>query len=298
MRLSNYLATLWLAAAVTLGSSPVIDTYGSCGPLARPVCDAAKLKDPVEREKTLRVALQERLLSTDNITRDQVFKYLSENSRWLDLRPYGELLEEFAKLDSRPRGLWLLDEAELAHRARDERIEVFRRAITEGRITLAHGRPITREVAMSFAALTGLTELQGLVEDHKNEVDDVWKRSLKFESFPALFELTAGAADREDAVRRGAMKLASMGDDDFAIRMESDPGFRSAVLQVATDACAPNPLAEQRSPSCLEFREVSKRQVTLQKRRQAALPSKSQEAAREATRVAPTWLDSLRSRVK
>jgi hypothetical protein len=129
-------------------------------------------------------------------------------------------------------------------------------------------------------------------------VDDAWKRSFKFDSLSALFELTAGAANSEDALRRGAEKLSSIADAEFAARMNADAGFRSAVLRVAEDACAVNPFLGQRNPGCSKMQDMTERQVVLEEEeRKLPQGATARESEHAIHRVRREWLDHLKERV-
>lgn len=293
MRHWEAVVILAFGGAVVTAETPVIDPYGGCRPLARPVCNAAKIREPSAREPALQAAIREGLLSADHATRDQVFMYLAENTRWLDLRPYSKILEQFSETDPLHRGLWLLDDNELARSSRDERMAAYRTAIQNGLAKLHRGRPLSRESAIAFAAAEGMVELQKLAEQFSPLVEERWKKSFGFEAFPVLFQLGEGAKDPEEASRVAAGRLQAMDDEDFALKMKDDKGFRNAVLQVARYVCAIDPFSGQRNPGCADMSSIV--------RRQAALEDKTRKVTSDVGGVAQTstgdeegWLPQMR----
>jgi hypothetical protein len=263
--------------------------------LAVPVCKAALMKDPLAREEALRSAIQEGLLSNDPERREQVFMYLAGNSRWIDLRPYAEIIETFSEKDALHRGLWLLDDNELAHSTRDERLAAYRKAMQNGVARLARGRPLTRESAIAFAAAEGMVELEPLATQSSPMVEERWKKSFEFEAFPTLFQLGEGAKGVDDAGRVAAGRLRAMDDDEFSSRMEGDKGFRAAVFQVTRNVCARNPLSGVRNPGCADVRSVVRRQAARkEKARRAALESDQSGKAVITIETDEDWLSRLR----
>jgi hypothetical protein len=282
-------------AALAAADSPVIDAHGSCGRLAVPVCRAAAIKDPSAREQALRVTIRQGLFSSDAARREQAFKYLAENSRWIDLRPYAETLEQFSQSDALHRGLWLLDDNELARSSREERLAAYRTAIQEGTVRLSRGRPLTREAAIAFAAAEGMTEPEPLATLFSPMVEERWKKSFGLEAVPALFQLGEGAKDVEDAQRIAASRLRAMNDEDFSFRMEKDEGFRAAVIQVARGACMANPFSGERNPGCADIRNVVQRQTVLEEQtRTTAGRSQGVGEASVTTKKQEDWPSQLR----
>jgi hypothetical protein len=295
MRFSSCVAIFGLPAVIAVADSPIIDAHGSCGPLATPVCKAGAIKDPPAREEALRAAIQEGLFSGEAARREQVFRYLAENSRWIDLRPYAEIIEQFSKTDALHRGLWLLDDNELARSTRDERLAAYRTAIQNGVARLARGRPLTRESAIAFAAAEGMVELEPLATQFSPMVEERWRKSFGFEAIPALFRLGEGAKDVEDAGRIAAGRLRAMDDDDFSSRMENDQGFRAAVLQIAQNVCAFDPFSGGRNPGCADISRIVRRQAALEEKTQKpVVQSNGAGKAPVTTERRNDWLSQLR----
>lgn len=291
---------LFLAIALesTHSAGSSIGGVPSLTPAQRAVRDAALIPDARQREEALRHAIREGLFADDQEVRTQVFSYLSQNIRWLDLRPYADVIEHFAREDSLHRGLWLLDDDDLARAPRSERLVVYQAAIENGVTRLARGRPLTRESAMAFAASEGMTEIEPLVARFSVMVDERWKKSFGFASFPALFALGTGAANREDALRVASQRLAAMTDGEVKAKMDDDPGFRDAVLQVARDVCIADPFSGRRNPGCADMKLVTGRQVALgreTRRPEMATPGAGSPLAGEER--GERWLERLRQHV-
>ena len=293
MRFLSWSTILGLLASVAIAESPIVDP-GACGRLAAPVCKAAMTKDPLAREEALRSAIQDGLLSSDKARREQVFRYLAENSRWFDLRPYAEIIETFSQSDALHRGLWLLDDNELQHSTRDERLLAYRTAIQNGVARLARGRPLTRESAIAYAATEGMVELEPLATQFSPMVQERWRKAFEFEAFPTLFQLGEGGKSVDDAGRLAAGRLRAMDDDEFFSRMSRDEGFRAAVLQVARNVCARNPLSGACNPGCADIRSVVRRQAaTREKVRRAASESDRSGKPSITMQTESDWLSHL-----
>lgn len=264
-------------------------------PAQKAIHDAASVRGPGQREEAVRQAIREGLSAEDKEVRNQVFSYLSQNTRWLDLRPFEKILLEFSRIDDTHRGQWLLDDAELTHASRAVRLDLFQRAIVSGEITLPHGRALPRDLAMSFAALQGLGELEPLVEQFANHIEERWKESFQFETFPALFRLGSGARDREDALRLSSLRLASMADKDVKAKMDSDAGFRGAVLQVARDVCVADPFSGRLNSGCADMKSVVGRQTALDRgTRKSEAESSVSGSGTPVNEQSETWLARLR----
>src|SRR5687768_12162083 len=179
------------------------------GPAVQRIQKAVSIPDTQARESALRNALRDGLIASNRETANQVFAFLSENSRWMDLQPVSDVIEEFSKSDSRHRGIWLLDDNELAHSPVDVRKQVYREAIEGGTAKLRRGSPLTRASAIISVAFEGITELRPLVDKYSPLVEERWKESLQFNSIPALFELTGGTTGRGSAAEQAAIRLTA-----------------------------------------------------------------------------------------
>lgn len=299
----NRLAVLSLAflmvgssTGITMGSSPIVERRW--GPAVQRIISAARAGDAGSREIAVRQAIEAGLLHSDRKTRDEVFSFLSQNNRWIDLRPYGDILEQFGKVDGQHRGLWLLDEAELAHGPREMRLGFFQKAIVNGGLTLPHGRGLPRELAMSFAAIQGLAELEPLVERYADQVEERWKKGFEFETFPVLFRLGSGAQDREDALLLASQRLSATAGHEVKAKMDGDAGFRGAVLQVARDVCATDPFSDRRNPGCTDMKNVIGRQIALERdARKSEMESSEPGSAVRSENKVEGWLTRLRQHV-
>jgi len=267
------------------------------GPALQGIAKAASIEDVARREEAMRQALRDSLLHSDPSSRVKVLAYLEQNARWIDFTPYADVLHAFAKTDPVGRGLWLLDEAELAHSPRDHQVAILRKAIVEGEIKLANGRPVTRVMAMALAARDGMDELRTLVRKFESEVDGTWRKSFNVASLEALFELTAGGRDREDALRVATQHLSDMTDPELAERMQVDPAFRGAVFQVADDVCDANPFSGVRNPGCRTARSVLDRQLVHARESGRKDRDRSAQVPDMAPDHEADWLDSLRRRL-
>lgn len=275
--------------ATLTGSSP--GGVPSLTPAQKAVAEAASVRDPEDRVEALRQAIRAGLFAPGRQTRDEVFRYLSENSRWIDLHPYADVFEAFSKADPHHRGPELLDENQLPRLPRAHRLEMYRQAITQGSAKLPHGSTLTREAASSLAAFEGMGELRAVVQEFAGQVESRWRKSFGFESFDSLFELTAGAEDREDAARLAATRLAEISADTVRDRMDQDEGFREAVIRIAGYGCAIDPFSRQRSPGCGRMSEVVQRLGRVAGKGEA---TREPESSSPPGPAKEPWLDRLR----
>jgi hypothetical protein len=258
-------------------------------PAERAVRDAASLRDPAEREAALREAIRKGLLESEPKVANEVLGYLGDQMRWLDLRPFEDLLTEYGRIDPlHYRATWLLDQAELFRTPRDERLRIYSAAIVEGRTTLKHGRPLPRQSAMLLASDDGLIELKPLIETYYPEEPADVRSGLPLPELLTRLDLGAGASDREDANRLASERVAAMKDTEFRDRMNTDEAFRKVVDQIATYVCAIDGFAPRRNPGCTSIKDVVKRQLQLEKT--------TEEAARAATTTSTSTSTSIRQR--
>jgi len=254
------------------------------GPPLQAIRDAASLGDPVVRETALREAIRKGLLESEPGVAHQVFSYLSRSDRWLDLRPFEDIIMEYSRIDPLHRGAGLLDEAELPRLPRDERLPVYSTAIIEGRATLRRGDILVRQTAMGLAACDGLEELKPLIEAHYMDEPEEVRQRLPLAELLIRLELGAGAVDREDAGRLASERLAAMKDQEFRDRMNTDEAFRKVVDQVASYVCAIDAFAPRRNPGCASVKDIVTRQMGLEE-----MSLKASKAA--ATSTSPVHID-------
>jgi len=176
------------------------------------------------------------------------------NSRWLDLRPFEDIITEFGRSNnptSRNVG-WFLDSVELGRMSRDERLRIYSAAIVEGRTTLQHGWPLLRQTAIGAAAIDGLAELKPLIEAHYPEESAEVRSAFPLPELLVRLELGAGASDREDANRLASERLAAMKDADFRDRMNTDAAFQKVVGDIAPTCAQSIPLPHVATRLCVD----------------------------------------------
>jgi hypothetical protein len=260
-------------------------------PEQQAVHDAASIKDAGERERALEKAISAGLLAPEHLTRFQVLVYLETNRRWIDLRPFASIVIQFSKIDQNGlAGMWMLDDAALIRASRHQREDYYRRAIIDGEITLAHGQPLIRKVAIRGACLEGLNSLAPLIRDHiKTEMPEEQAELL------TTLELGAGAEDREDAIRLSAKRLRAMQTDMLYDRLAGDDSFRRVVTRVAVDGCTSNPFLGGKNPGCADMNAVVGRLSAHEAELQRKAPAKtSVDAKVPSSAFEETWLDRLR----
>ncbi len=278
------LAMLLSVAGLSVPTQPRVDSPPMSA-TTDAIEKAAMLSDPSERLEALRSAIRKGLLESEPGAAHGVFVYLSWNKRWLDLRPFEDIIMEYSRIDPLHRGAGLLDEGELPRTSRDERLRVYSTAIVEGRATLRHGDVLVRQTAMGFAAFDGLEELKPLIEAHYMDEPEEVRQRLPLAELLIRLELGAGAVDREEAGRLASERLAAMKDGEFRDRMNTDEAFRKVVDRVASYVCAIDPFARRRNPGCASVKEIVRRQVQLEE--QALQANK----AATATSTSPTQTD-------
>ncbi len=243
------------------------DPGGSAwGPPLQAMQDAAQIADPAARGAALRDAIRKGLLESSSAVANEVFGYLSENIRWLDLLPFEEILTEYGRIDRlHCRASSLLDNAELLRSTREERLRAYASAIVEGRTTLKRGSTLPRQSAMLLASDDGLAELKPLIETHYHEEPADVRLSLPLAELLIRLDLGAGAADREDANRLASERLAAMKGEELRDRMGTDGAFRTVVEGISSYVCAVDPYRMRRNPGCASIKEIVKRQLRLEK---------------------------------
>ena len=264
-------------------------------PEQQAVQDAASIKDPDERERSLERAISAGLLAPDHKTRYQVLVYLENNRRWIDLRPFASIVIQFSKIDQNGvSGLWMLDDLELMRAPRSRREDVYRMAIVDGGITLPHGRPLPRKVAIRGACYEGMDSLAPLIREYvKAEYPEEGAKLL------TALELGAGAEDREDAIRLSARHLREMDAAAVYDKMAADGDFRSVVTRVTEEGCASNPFLGGKNPGCADMKVV----VGHLSAHETEVKRKALAAAGPAARVSSSafqksWLDRLNDAVR
>ncbi len=220
---------------------------------------------------------------------------MSRNIRWIDLRPFASIVIQFGKIDQDGgSGLWMLDDAELMRATRLQREDYYRRAIMDGEITLPHGRPRPRKVAILGACDDGLDSLAPLIRDYvKAEYPDEHAALL------TTLELGAGAEDREDAIRLSARRLQAMETDILYDRLAGDDSFRKVVTRVAEDGCASNSFLGGVNPGCSDMKVVVGRLAAHEaERKKKALAATSPDRKGPDSGFTRTWLDRLKDAVR
>jgi hypothetical protein len=273
----------------TLGGMPPATL--SLTPAQQAVHDAASIKDPGERERALEKAIAAGLSPPDPDASYQVYVYLADNARWIDLRPFASLLIQFGRTHLLGhRALRTLDEAELMRAPRHQREDACRMAIMDGKTLLPHGASLIRKVAILFACDDGLDSLAPLIRDYlMTEYPQEHAKLL------AALELGAGAEDREDAIRLSAQRLRGMDAAALYERMDADADFRSVVTRVTEDGCASNPFLGGVNRGCADMKIVvgrlSAHEAELKKKTPAVGPLDAKVASFPPKE---TWLGRLR----
>lgn len=235
-------------------------------PEEQAIYDAARISDPGAREAALRQTIRKGLLESPPEVARLVLGYLGDHSRWLDVRPFEDLITEYGRSNnptSRNVG-WFLDSIELARMSRDERLRLHTLAIVDGSTTLRHGWTLLRQSAMLLASDYGLAELKPLIEAHYAELLPGEQRNVALPEVLIRLDLSAGGADREDANRLAGDRLATMKDTEFRERMNTDAAFQKVVTEIASYVCAVDPYRRRRNPGCASIKEIVKRQLRLE----------------------------------
>ena len=241
----------------------------------------------------LRETIESGLFSPDRNANWEVFGFLEEKQRWIDLRPFVATLERYIGPTGRNDGAWLADEVEFFRASRQDRIEVCRRAIVEGATTLRRGDTILRNVAMSIAADEGLEELTPLIEEYYDQLPPVVKTRNPRAKLLESMELRAGASDREDAIERACGRLAAMSDSQFKQKMDADVQLQNVVLELVQEACKVDPFVPHQNPGCALLTEIMRRQqIEAQKQRENST-AQSTSAAGSGPKDGADWLFRL-----
>lgn len=237
------------------------------GPEFQAIQDAARIADPGAREAALRQTIRKGLLEVPPEVANLVLGYLGDHSRWLDLRPFEDLITEYGRSNnptSRDVGSFL-DSIELPRMSRDERLRLYTLAIVDGSTTLRHGWTLVRQSAVLLASDDGVEELKPLIEAHYADLSPREQRNVPLPEILIRLDLGAGAADREGANRLASARLAAMKDADFRNRMNTDEAFRTVVDGISTYVCGVDPYRLRRNPGCASIKDIVKRQLRLEK---------------------------------
>ncbi len=254
----------FLAVQTSRATSPA--GVPSLLPEEQAIYDAARISDPVTREAALRDAIRKGVLESEPVVAKEVVAYLGKGIRWLDLRPFEDILTEYGRTHpSDDAVFWFLDDLDLFRAPRDERLRVYAAAIVEGSTRLKRGAPLLRQTAMRLAAADGLAELKPLIETYYPEETAQDRRLFPLPDLLVRLDLGAGAADREDAYRLASERLAAMNDGVFRDRMNTDEAYRKVVEQISGDVCAVDPYRMRRNPGCASIKDIVKRQLRLEK---------------------------------
>ena len=248
-----------LVAISGLASGAISYEFGGeqWGPAVKRIEAAAALPDPEARLRMLRETIESGLTSQE----PGVGEVLSSSRKSSAGLTYARL-SAFWSLTDRPCA-WLADEGEFFRASRQDRVEVCRRAIVEGKITLRRGRPIPRGVAMGIAAEEGLEELKPLIEEYYDQLPPVIRTYNPREELLESMELRAGASDLEDAIERACARLAAMSDAELKQKMDTDVHLQQIADTLAQEACAVDPIGLRSSPGCAVLKGVVDRQEHL-----------------------------------
>lgn len=122
---------------------------------------------------------------------------------------------------------------------REEREAIYRSAVQNGRALIAEGVTLTRVRALRRAAAEGI---EGFLDDlgrFEGEIDagNVFQDAKTADVYRWAMLLARGAKDRSDASRLRTQRLSEQSPGEFVGRMDTDPGFREAVLIHLQDGC-------------------------------------------------------------
>jgi hypothetical protein len=210
---------------------------------------ALAIEDPEESRVAARAAVREGLHS-DQQARDNVIRFLLDKMRWIRVEDYADLLLEIAEID--PRASGTLDFGLLERLPREERLRIYGDALSTGVVKLKHGTTFGAGNALYRSAAEGLDELRPLMESQ------IKLAGSDAEFIFELLALTSGGKDREAAAARAVKRMRLMSAQEFEGRMESIPGFRRAVIEVAKFVCV-----ESNDQRCGMMAEVTRQQQAL-----------------------------------
>lgn len=264
-------------------------------PQFQAIQDAARIPDPAKREAALREAIRKGLLEKDPALANEVLGYLGRNSRWLDFRPFEDIINEYGRINPYSRNTgWFLDEAELVRMPRDERLRTYSAAIVDGKAALKRGTPMIRLTAIASAAIDGLAELKPLIEAHYAELSAEDQQAFPLKELLLWADLGTGAIDREDAARLASERLAAMKDDEFRDRMNTDPAFQTVVDKVSSYVCGVDPYLVRRNPGCASIKAIVGRQLVVDKAtRQASEAATKTSTIRSDEEQMDSWLGRM-----
>ncbi len=283
--------------AATASSTPIVER--PWGAAVQRIQKAASLTDARERDAALRSALQQALLEADDGGPQEVIEFLGLHVRWIDLRPFADLLERFDRAHPGGHGASLLGDSEWCHLGREERLVLYRTAIVEGSAPLRAGaRPMIRSVAVRSAAAEGLAELKPLIGEYYQRLPPEDQTVLPLPQLMLTLDLRSGADDADGAVTLAIQRVAAMADEVLARRMLNEADFREVVLRLAGDSCLMNPFTHVRNAGCKIAQSVYGRLNKLASGRDqvsAVAPTGSTPVERSPDPM--KWLGTLRASV-
>jgi hypothetical protein len=272
---------------------------GGLMPYEQKIADAARIENPALREVALRQAIEEGLLKEPYNVSYEVVRYLGANDRWIDLRPFEDILVQYHGGSPHDNGgeRWV-QEIKWRYLSRADRLRVCRAAIEQGRAVAPGARPVPRDVAIQSIGTYGLAELVPLVEEYYPALPKEQKETLSLAQLRIEANLKDGCEGREDCFDRAAQRLAAMSDEAFKKKMDGDKAFGDVVLGfngVVRFVCERNPFNGWVNPGCQRIHGIYERQAALDKKINAERAAEgTQPQARPPEPLRETWLQRLR----
>jgi hypothetical protein len=149
------LCLVFLRATPAQGYGPQPTVIGAEEPI-RKIREALRTDDARSRVEAGRKAIREALFSSDQGVSGASGRFLLTLSDQVDLRPYTGVFEEFCRAST--SCFWKSENAdylELRFGARENRVEIFERAIRSGGTKLPRGTSLLRWMAVHWAGHRG-----------------------------------------------------------------------------------------------------------------------------------------------
>jgi hypothetical protein len=276
---------------------------GGLMPYQQTIADAAKIDEPALRQVALRQAIEAGLLGKPYSVSSEVRLYLAKNSRWIDLRPFENIIRQYrGPTPASNYGDDWIGGIEWQYLSSADRARVCRVAIEQGQAVAPGGMIVNRYVAIQALGWYGLPELLPLARSYYSALDKISQQTLSLSRVAIEANLRSGCEDSEDCYDRAAERLAAMSNRGFRKRIERDPDFAAVLFGTGLNPglldriCEKNPFTGWINPGCGEVQRIYKRQAALDE------TIRAQQAAEGLTPTAPkawwewkgSWLDRLR----
>ena len=253
---------------------------------------AAAIEDPDKRQEALRTAIEEGLLVSGPNTRADVLSYLWKISGWLDFSPYTDILIRFDTLTYQQQGARIADFNRLRRMEREERVAIYREALTMGEAQLSLGSKLACRTAAVSAASEGMHELLPEILNCCGEQgcdSNVWPLC---EDLVLMLEFRSGGHESESPTFVAAKRFSEIDHQRFWFLMNDDSSMQRVFLKTASAVCTPNPFTGEVNDGCAFIVEIAAEQLGL-------FETKLDEAAnesvvdKEALEKALRWLARL-----